>query len=180
MKQLKTSVVLMILLSMAVTCGDKYQTARTTLAFVALGAEAARGAFTIAADQKREECLKLHKDKASSEYVKCYADMAKKMELFYKIRPRIELAIANAAKYIRAAESGQAYDYAMAVKQSVCLLTEVARIVPSESWKRKIESFLLLAGAYACDRKPEPSTTSSQDDYELLVRAHKLLSEITG
>jgi hypothetical protein len=159
---------------MTVSCGDKFQLARTVLSFVGIGIQTADNAFKTASKIKRDECLKLGVE-GSPAFTECYKSMAEAEAVFAKVKPNLERSMETAAKYIKAAESGEVNNWAKAVKQSVCLLTEVAKVVPGE-WKKKIEAFLDLASAYACD-KPV-SLTSPQHDLYVLKKAHRLMSEI--
>lgn len=152
----------------AVSCGDKIQTAKTALAFVNIGVQTASAAIKTAASAKRTECLKKGVE-GSPEFTACYASTAKMMEALAVIEPKMDSAMENAAKYIKAAESGQTGDYVAAVKATVCLLTEVANIIPGEGWeklKKKIEMYLALAAAYACE-KPSASVMAQPTERQV-------------
>ena len=175
MKSIRSFLLVTMLASlMAVSCGDKFQAARTVLSFVGLGIQTADIAFVTAAKSKRADCLKLGVE-GSPEFIACYKPMADAEAVFAKLRPSLDVAMETAAKYIKAAESGQAGDWAKAVRDSVCLLTEVAKVVPGD-WKKKIEAFLSLASAYACD-KPVADTSPGHDLY-VLRAAHRLMAEL--
>lgn len=164
-------------------CGDKIQTAKTVLAFVNIGVQTASTTIKAAADAKRAECLKKGTE-GSPEFGECFASTAKMLEALAKIEPRVDTAMENAARYIKAAESGQSTDYTAAVKQTVCLLTEIANIIPGEGWaklKKKIEMYLTLASAYACE-KPSASTIAPATGHQLYVlkKGLELLRQTRG
>lgn len=176
-------VCLMALFLPLASCGDKIQTAKTALAFVNIGLQTASTAIKAAAASKRTECLKKGVE-GSPEFTACYASTAKMMEALAKIEPQVDTAMENAAKYIKAAESGQSADYAAAVKQTVCLLTQIANIIPGDTWaklKKKIEMYLALAAAYACE-KPTAAVASqpTERQVQLLRQGLQLLREIRG
>ncbi len=178
----KLVIMIVVALFAMAACGDKIQTAKTVLAFVNLGAETAKGAIKTVAEAKKAECLKLGAED-SEPFKKCYAETAKLLEAVDKIYPRLDLAMQNAAKYIKAAESGEAGDYAGAVKQTVCLLTEIAQVIPGEGWaklKKKIEMYLALASAYTCEKKTSTIAPATGHQLYVLKQGLKLMKEIRG
>jgi len=169
-------------LFLASACGDKVQTAKTVLAFVNLGVETTKGAIQTAADAKRVECLKQGTE-GSEAFTKCFADMAKVLAAMEKIYPRLDTAMETAAKYIKAYESGESADYAAAVKTTVCLLAEIAQVIPGETWaklKKKIEMYLALASAYACEQKTSTISVPTGHQLYVLKQGLKLMKEIRG
>lgn len=176
MKKVKVILAVMLLAFVASSCGDKIQAAKTTLVFVNLGISTADTAFRTADAAKRTECLKKGAE-GTPAFESCYKGMKEVMAKWVLIRPKLNQASQNAAAYIRAVESGGTGDYIAAITESVCLLVQVAEIIPGD-WKKKIEAFLALVGSYAC---PKVSTgLSPQYDLYLLKQAHKLMSEMLG
>lgn len=165
----------------AVSCGDKIQAAKTVLAFVNLGITTVDGAFDTYAAAKRAECLKQGAE-GTDAYNKCYEATKKLMEKWALIEPKLQKSAETAASYVKAAESGQTADYATAVKDTVCLLTEVYNIIPDKGWesiKKKIKMYVDLAGAYACTKtafvQPDP-----EREYKLLKLATEIYKDILG
>lgn len=175
MKKLAIAILCSLAL-LATSCGDKIQIAKTVLAFVNIGVQTADMVFDTYAAAQRTECLKKGIE-GSPEFTKCYKPTADLMAKWGVIEPKLVKASENAATYIKAAESGKGGDYAAAVKETVCLLTEVAKIIPGDKWKKKIQMFLDLAGTYACTTATA-TVSDPQRDLMLLRHAQKLLAEM--
>jgi len=169
------ALMLTILALCILSCGDKIQTAKMVLGFVGVGTQTADMVFDAYAASEKARCLKKGAE-GSPEFIACYKKTADIMAKWVVIKPKLEKANKNAADYIKAVESGKVADYAAAVKESVCLLTQVAEIIPGK-WKEKIEVFLALAGAYACDK---PTATTPAQDIHTLRIVHRLMSEMLG
>jgi hypothetical protein len=137
---------MLVFTMLSVSCGDKILVAKTVLAFVNIGIQTADQVFGTYAATERTKCLKKGIE-GSPEFIACYKPTADLMAKWGLIEPKLVKSSENAATYVKAAESGTGGDYAAAVKESVCLLTEVAAIIPGEKWKKKIQMFLDLAGA---------------------------------
>jgi hypothetical protein len=72
-------------------------------------------------------------------------------------------------------------DYASAVKETVCLLTEVYQIIPEKGWekiKKKIKMYVDLAGAYACAGKTVKYSPEQQR--QLLLLASSIYKDLLG
>lgn len=176
---MKKLLVITAILTMALattSCGDKIQVAKTVLAFVNIGVQTADTVFDTYAVAQRTECLKKGIE-GSPAFITCYKPTADLMAKWGIIEPKLVKSSENAASYIKAAESGKGGDYATAVKETVCLLTEVMVIIPGDKWKAKIKMFLDLAGAYACTTATA-AVSNPERDLNLLRHAHKLLTEM--
>lgn len=176
----KITLLLALILMLGFTsCVDKIQAAKTTLAFVSLAVQTGETGFSVWAQAKKKECLKLGAE-GSEAFAKCYATTAKAVEIVDKLKPQIAEAIALSAAAIKAAEqkqSGQAADYVTPIKKTVCLATKLATWLPTD-WKKKMEAFLALAAAYACDN---PSATRlTVIDLYVLQQARALLHQLNS
>lgn len=176
MKRLFT---LMVALMFVIGCGDKIQTARTVLAFVGIGIQTAESAFKTIATQKRAECLKLGTE-GSPAFAECYRSMADAEVKFAIVGPKLEKAAENAAAYIKAAESGETTDYVEAVKRTVCLLVEVYGIIPDAKWKKRLQMYIDMAGAYACTAPAVSIVPDPERELRLLRIAHRLMTDLIG
>lgn len=182
MKRLLILTTVVALALSSFSCGDKIQVAKTVLAFVDLGVTTVDGAFDTYAAAKRTECLKAGPE-GSEAYTKCYKATKELMEKWGLIEPKIEKSAENAATYIKAVESGKTGDYVKAVKETVCLFTEIYNIIPDKGWekiKKKIKMYVDLAGVYTCAGKSVDIKPNPERDRKLLLLANSIFKDLLG
>ena len=173
----KLPVIVALLALVATGCGDKIATAKLVTGIVATAITTTDSIADKLSASKRLECLK-EGPEGSEKFNACYKDMAKFMKVWTEVEPKLVLANENAAKYIKAAESGKPGDYAAAITESVCLLTEVANAIPGEKWRKRIQIFINMAGAYACKDATITSSIAPERQLYVLKHLHQLLNEM--
>jgi hypothetical protein len=168
---LTTALVLMATISL-VGCPlmSKTQIAKFTVGMVTLGTDTAKEVIARVIAEKKSQCGKLGVE-TSPEYVKCYAETKKMEDATNKLWPQL----AEAQKLTLAALKAKE-DPGKVLRHSVCLLTVLTTWLP-ENYKEKVETWISLASAYACDKSAATIVTPEQQRYALTT-LNKLLLDL--
>jgi hypothetical protein len=168
---MKRLIVLFLVVSLALAgCADKLLAMKTAAAFIDIGASTAKSVIAEIVQTKRAECLKVGGE-ATLAFEKCFASTKKIADATDKIWPQLDKALDLVAAAIK-----EKRDAVELIKKSACLLADLANWIP-EKHRKKIDKWLVLASAFACD-KPSAKGVSPERTRELLVKLRVLLVEL--